>query len=158
FLDQVVPPALVGAGPEGLLGLLALGEDGDPDDLAGPVRKDHRATDHLVGMAWVDPESQVRLDRCVEGDVGRLLGELDRLERRVDLLVVDEPRRFVVLLAVSWHVRILSVGRASPTSPMSSFAGPGVGPREGRPIRRLRYPCSWPCLRSGASRRPRRWR
>ena len=63
LLDQVVAADLVGAGAERLLGLLALGEDGDPDDLAGAVREDDRAADHLVGVARVDAEPEVRLDR-----------------------------------------------------------------------------------------------
>ena len=79
LLDQVLAADLVGAGAQRLLGLLALGEDGDPDDLARAVRQDDRAADHLVGVAGVDAEAQVRLDRRVEVDGGRLLDELGRL-------------------------------------------------------------------------------
>ena len=63
LLDQVLAADLVGAGAERLLGLLALGEDGDPDDLARAVRQDDRAADHLVGVARVDAEPEVGLDR-----------------------------------------------------------------------------------------------
>ena len=63
LLDQVLAADLVGAGAERLLGLLALGEDRDADDLAGAVREHDRAADHLVGVARIDPEPEVRLDR-----------------------------------------------------------------------------------------------
>ena len=75
LLDEVLAADLVGAGAERLLGLVALGEDGDPDDLAGAVREDDRAADHLVGVARVDAEPEMGLDGRVEGDVGGLLGE-----------------------------------------------------------------------------------
>ena len=68
LLDEVLATDLVGAGAQRLLGLLALGEDGDPDDLAGAVREDDRAANHLVGVARVDAEAQVGLDGRVEGD------------------------------------------------------------------------------------------
>ena len=79
LLDEVLAADLVGAGLEGLLGLVALGEHGDPDDLAGAVREDDRAADHLVGVARVDAEAEMGLDGRVEGDVGGLLGERRRL-------------------------------------------------------------------------------
>ena len=79
LLDQVLAADLVGAGAQRLLGLLALGEHGDPDDLAGAVRQDDRAADHLVGVAGVDAEAEVRLDRRVELDVRRLACERDGL-------------------------------------------------------------------------------
>src|SRR5262249_40930291 len=53
LLDEVLTADLVGTSPERLLGLLALGEDGHPDDLARAVREDDGATDHLVGVAGV---------------------------------------------------------------------------------------------------------
>ena len=71
LLDQVLRADLVGAGAERLLGLLALGEDRDADLLAGAVGQDDRAADHLVGVARVDPEAEVDLDRGVERDVRR---------------------------------------------------------------------------------------
>ena len=66
LLDEVLAADLVGAGAQGLLGLLALGEDGDPDDLAGAVRQDDGAADHLVGVARIDAEAEVGLDGGVE--------------------------------------------------------------------------------------------
>ena len=108
------PPAadLIGAGPEGLLGLVALGEDDDPDDLAGAVRQDDRAADHLVGVAGIDAEAEMSLDRRVEGDEVRLLGQRRRLGRRVDPVAVDELHRLEILLAVC-HVVFLSAAGSS---------------------------------------------
>ena len=56
----------VGAGLLGLLRLLALGEDGDAQLLAGAVREHQRAAQLLVGVADVQAEAEVRLDRLVE--------------------------------------------------------------------------------------------
>jgi hypothetical protein len=82
------------------------------------VREDDGATDHLVGVTRVDPELEVDLHRCVEGDERGRLGEFDRLERLVDLLAIDERGRLAVLLSVLGHVSgsFLSV-ESSPTSP-----------------------------------------
>ena len=66
LLDEVLGADLVGAGAERLLGLVALGEDRDPDDLARAVREDDRAADHLVGVAGIDAEAEVGLDGRVE--------------------------------------------------------------------------------------------
>jgi hypothetical protein len=73
-------------------------------------------------MTGVDPEPQVRLDGRVERDRRGLLGELDRLGGLVDTAVLDQLRRFGVLLAVC-QVNLLAVG-SSPTSPLR-----GVGVR-----------------------------
>ena len=72
LLDQVLGADLVGAVAERLLGLLALGEDDHPDDLARAVRQDDGAADHLVGVARVDAQPEMGLDRRVEGDRARL--------------------------------------------------------------------------------------
>ena len=80
LLDQVLAADLVGAGAQRLLGLLALGEDGDPDDLARAVRQHDGAADHLVGVARVDAEAEVGLDgrrRTTTVDV--CFSEVDRL-------------------------------------------------------------------------------
>ena len=53
----------------GLLGfarLVALGEHGDADALAGAVREHQRAAELLVGVAHVQAQAEVRLDRLVE--------------------------------------------------------------------------------------------
>ena len=61
-LDQVLATDLVGAGLECLLALVALGEHEHPDGLADAMRQDDRAADHLVRVARVDAEADVRLD------------------------------------------------------------------------------------------------
>ena len=66
LLDEVLAADLVGAGAERLLALVALGEHRDADDLARAVRQHDRAADHLVGVAGVDAQAEVRLDRRVE--------------------------------------------------------------------------------------------
>ena len=159
LLDQVLGADLVGAGAERFLGLVALGEDSDPDDLAGAVRQDDRAADHLVGVARVDAEAEVRLDRRVELDGARLLGELDGLGGRVDALAVDELRGVLVFLAVSaMCVSFLSAGscRTFPFDAASRGRGravaSGVGDAASSASRRPRCPCCGRCPRS-ASRR-----
>ena len=56
----------VGAGLLGLARLVALGEDGDARLAAGAVREHHRPAQLLVGVAHVQAEVQVHLDRLVE--------------------------------------------------------------------------------------------
>ena len=75
LLHEVLGADLVGSRAERLLGLLALGEHRDADHLAGAVRKDDRAANHLVGVPRIDAEAQVSLDRRVELDGRRLLDE-----------------------------------------------------------------------------------
>ncbi len=55
-----------------LLGLVALGEDGDAHVLAGAGGEGDDAAHHLVGMARIDAEVQRDLDRLVElgGGIG----------------------------------------------------------------------------------------
>ena len=74
---------LVGTGGLGLGGLVTGGEHDDPGGLAGAVRQVHRAADHLVGLAGVDPEPHGDLDGGVHLDLGGLLGQLRGLERRL---------------------------------------------------------------------------
>jgi hypothetical protein len=74
------------------------------------VREDDRAADHLVGVAGINAEPEMRLDRRVETDERGLLGERCRLGRAVDALAIDELRRLEVLLAVC-HCCFLSDGR-----------------------------------------------
>src|SRR5436305_1475860 len=73
----------VRAGLLGLARLVALGEDGDLDLLAQPVRQRDRAAQLLVRVADVQAGADVHLDRLVElGPLG-LLDELDGLLRGV---------------------------------------------------------------------------
>src|SRR3954468_17869896 len=93
----------VGAGLLRLARLVALGEDGDRDVLAEPVRERDRAAELLVGVADVEPGAHVDLDGLVE--LGRLgvLHEAHRLTRRVELLAVDLPARLEIALPVLGH-------------------------------------------------------
>ena len=104
-LGDILATDLVGTGAQRLLGLLALGEDHDANALAGAVGQDDRAADHLVGVARVDAQADVRLGRCVEADIRGLLEQIDGLVGRIRLRPVDERCGLFVLLAVSgiWH-------------------------------------------------------
>ena len=83
FFGQVLAADEVGAGGLGVAGLLALGEDGDGDVLAEPVGQRQGAAQLLLGVADVDAEQDVQLDRLVEFGAGGLLDQRDRLGRRV---------------------------------------------------------------------------
>ena len=80
-LDEILAADLVGAAAQRFLGLLALGEDDHAHDLAGAVRQDDRAAHHLVGMARVDAQADVGLERCVEADLAGVLQQLARPRR-----------------------------------------------------------------------------
>ena len=72
-----------------------------------PFGQRHRAADLLVGLAGVDAEAEVGLDGLVELGGLDLLGEANRLERRVEALLLDLGRclacsSFRVLLMVSF--------------------------------------------------------
>ena len=82
LLRQVVAADDVGAGGRRLLGVLALGEDRDPDALADPVRQGHRAADVLVALPGVDPQVRRDLDRLVELRRAERLQLLDRVGQR----------------------------------------------------------------------------
>ena len=69
FLDalrQVCGADDVGSGLLGLARLLALGEDGDALLAPGSVRQRDRAAQLLLGVADVEAEAEVHLDRLVE--------------------------------------------------------------------------------------------
>ena len=79
---------------------LALGEDNDAPRLAGAVRQHDAAAHHLVGVARVDPQAHVRLDRRVElGDRG-LTHQRHRLGGRVHPAVLERRSGVAVLLPV----------------------------------------------------------
>ena len=120
LLDQVLAADLVRAGAQRLLGLLALGEDGDADDLAGAVRQDDRAADHLVGVARIDAELEVGLDRwrrrrrrssAWRARPPRAAGRPARGRRA-------SPPRGTSCRA--GHVLVPPVGRSIPASPVST--------------------------------------
>src|SRR5581483_6843335 len=86
-----------------LTGLVALGEDGHANVLARAVREHEGAAELLVGMADVQAEPEMHLDRLVELRRGGLLQLPDRLGRRVGALAVDLPARLDVALAARAH-------------------------------------------------------
>src|SRR4029077_13878772 len=93
----------VGAGLLGLLGLLALGEDGDARLLARAVREHERAAQLLVRVADVEAEVEVHLDGLVElRAVGRLQ-HAHRLGGRVHALPIDRRARRGIALSVLTH-------------------------------------------------------
>ena len=77
FLGQVVAADEVRAGRLGVAGLLALGEDGDGDVLAQPVGQGEGAAQLFLGVADVEAEQQVQLDRLVEVGARGLLDQRD---------------------------------------------------------------------------------
>src|SRR5205085_4567794 len=86
-----------------LLRLLALGEDRDAGFLAGPMREHQRAAELLVGVAHVEAEPEVHLDRLVELRRLHLLEQAHRPNRRVLLLAVERRAGVAIVLAVCAH-------------------------------------------------------
>ena len=120
LLDQVVTAHDVGAGGDRSLGLLAHREHRDARRLTRAVRQVHGAADHLVGLARVDAQPDRHLDGRVLLLRRRLLGELGRLERGVELVAVDLLGGFAVCLAGLAHCYLLIRGvveRAEAGSP-----------------------------------------
>src|SRR5207248_7019491 len=66
LFDQVVAAHHVRPGLLRLTRLVAHGEHSHANLLAGPVGQDDRAADHLLRVARVDAQPDVRLDRGVE--------------------------------------------------------------------------------------------
>ena len=85
-LDQVVAADEVGAGLLRVAGAFALGEDEHAYGLAEAVGQQRRAADLLVGVARVEAGAHVQLDGLVELGGRGLLGQVDRLLRRVGLV------------------------------------------------------------------------
>ena len=96
---QILGADHVGAGLLGFLGLVALGEHGDADVLAGALGQDDDAADHLVGVARIDAEVERDLDRLVElgGGVG-----LDQADRLVDAVMLRRGRPCRRAPSASW--------------------------------------------------------
>src|SRR5205823_3888961 len=100
----------------GLAGLLALGEDGDARLSPRAVREHQRPAQLLLGVAHVEAEVEVRLDRLVELRGREALQHPDRFHRRVDLLPVDLRARVAVVLAVSHRSVSTPIERAVPAT------------------------------------------
>ena len=99
-LTRSSPPTSSAPAALRLLGLVALGEHAHADVLPVAVRQHDRAADHLVGVAGVDAEADVRLDGRVELDPRGLLEQVHRLVGSIDLVAVDELGGVLVSLAV----------------------------------------------------------
>lgn len=78
--DELVGTDDVGAGSLGLAGLLALGEDGNTNGLAGAVGQGDGTTDVLVSLTSIDAQTEVSLDSLVELGGVELLDELGSLK------------------------------------------------------------------------------
>src|SRR3954453_14439953 len=101
----------------GLLGLaclLTVGEDGDARLAAGAVREHQRPAQLLLGVAHVQPEVEVRLDRLVELRRLAALEQADGLDRRVQVLAIDLSAQVAVVLAVFHRSVSTPIERAVP--------------------------------------------
>ncbi len=78
--DELVGTDDVGAGSLSLTGLLALGEDGNTNGLAGAVGQGDGTTDVLVSLTSIDAQTEVSLDGLVELGGVELLDELGSLK------------------------------------------------------------------------------
>ena len=83
-VDQLVIASQVGAGGLGGSHLLAPGDHGDANRLAGAVGQGHGGAQLLVGVLGIDAEARVGLERFIELGGGVLLDQLERLDGRVD--------------------------------------------------------------------------
>ena len=86
---QILRADHIGAGVRRLLRLVALGEDGNANGLAGAVRQAHDAAHHLVGVTGIDAEIDRNFDRFIELGLGLFLDYLDRLGDIVNRFAVD---------------------------------------------------------------------
>ena len=87
-------------------------------DLAGAVRQRDGAPHHLVGVARVDAEADVRLDRRIELRGRGLADEAHRLGGRVELPVLDRrsrPRGTSCRVVRAFHCLRGVGGRAAPS-------------------------------------------
>ena len=85
--------------PHGLGGPVTGGQHQHTGGLAGAVRQVHGAADHLVGLAGVDAETHDDVNGLVELLLAGGLGDLDRGQRGVELVLVERARRLAVGLA-----------------------------------------------------------
>src|SRR3954451_10423185 len=104
----------VRAGLLGLARLLAVGEDGDARLAAGAVREHQRPAQLLFGVADVQPQIEVRLDRLVELRRLAALQQADGLDRRVEVLAIDLGAQVAVVLAVFHRSVSTPIERAVP--------------------------------------------
>ena len=100
FLRQIVAADEVGPGSLGVASVLALSEDGDRHIFAESMRQGQGPAQLLLGVADVDSEQHVHLNRLVEFGAGRLLHQADRLCRRIGAVTLDLAMLLAVALAV----------------------------------------------------------
>src|SRR5258706_11701245 len=100
LLREILRADLVGPGGLRVAGAVALREDDHPNTLAGAVRKDGRAADHLVRLLRVDTHPQMQLDGRVELGGAGLLHELHALVRRILAATLHRGLELSVTLAV----------------------------------------------------------
>ncbi len=62
-----------------------------------------RAANLLIGMLGIDAQPDGHFDRLVEFGAGRLLDDLHRLFRVVQLILLDKLESFLVFLTVFRH-------------------------------------------------------
>ncbi len=102
---EIVAPDDVGAGGRGLLGVVTLGEHGDPNVLADPVRQRDRAADVLVALPGVDPQVGRDLDRLDELRRAEGLELSDRIRREGPGRSVTFSRKCTIAFRLTWQVR-----------------------------------------------------
>src|SRR6185437_11653959 len=110
LLDQILGADDVGACGPGFIRLGAARENADAQRAAGAVRQVDHATDHLVGMARIDPEVDRDLDRLVELRLGALLDHLDGVRERIELLAINTLAGFFQTFS-DCHVRYPATSR-----------------------------------------------
>ena len=89
---------MVGAGCNGLLGIV--GEDDDADLLAGAVGQRRGAADHLVALGGINAEAEGKLDGLIELGFRELREDLHRFVQWILLGEISGLRGAVVSFAV----------------------------------------------------------
>ncbi|BCI91177.1 hypothetical protein NIIDMKKI_63830 [Mycobacterium kansasii] len=105
LLDQVVTADNIGSGGDGSIGLFPYREHRDPGGLTGAVGQVDGAADHLISLARVHPEPNRHLYGRILLGRRRLLGELGRLQRRIELAAIHLLGGGAVCLAGLAHIR-----------------------------------------------------
>jgi len=111
LLGQVFGPDDIGARFLGLLRLVALGEDGDPNRLAGAVRQGDYTAHVLIGMARIDAQVHGDLDGLVEFRLGPLLDQLHRFRQWIGLVPINRRISRPESLSLACHDRYPTTSR-----------------------------------------------